>query len=290
VPAQRIAVGKSKHMHQTGPGYTWSGRVVGMGPNFPIWSGTPHRATLPAVDPSRPHLVEIVAALKELTARITGAADLSEAVARVLEATGHVLPAHIRCGVTVIAQGQPASFVAAGQPFEAIDEVQYADGEGPGLEAIRTRSLVMCEDLASTEQWPVWSRHARQHGVHAVLSYPFDVDGPMLGALNLYADRPTSFADETPIIAMLLAEHASVLLGVRLRQADLEDKLARVGGGNRVDASVERAIGIVMAQRGCSPERALDHLHHAASTLGVQLTDVANRLVTSVGGRNLATD
>jgi GAF domain-containing protein len=238
----------------------------------------------------RPHLVEIVATLKELTAQITRAGDLTEAILQVLQATGHLLPDHVHCGVTLVAQGRPATFVSAGPAPEAIDEVQYDDGQAPGLEAIRTRSLVICEDLATDGRWPAWSQRALAHGVRAVMAYPFDVDEPMLGALNLYADRPTGFVDETPIIAMLLAEHASLLLGVRLRQAELEEKLARAGGTDQGGVSVERAVGIVMAQRGCTPEKALDHLHDAASTLGVQLTDVAQRLVTSVSGRNPGPD
>ncbi len=48
---------------------------------------------------------------------------------------------------------------------------------------------------------------------------------------------------------------------------------------------MERAIGIVMAQRGCPPDQALRHLHEAATQLGVGLPAVAERLVRTVGSR-----
>jgi len=261
-----------------------------------------------------PHLVEIVAALKEITARITTASALSSAVDDVLKVTVGLLPPYVRCGITTIAQGEPASFAATGLPAAVLDEVGHASGEGPCLEAIRTRGIVLSQCLAGETRWPVWGAAARRHGIEAVLSYPFDVDTRTLGALNLYADRAEAFLGDLPMIAMLVADHASLLLRVRLRQLVHEDMVAELGDvpegvastvgeaappgphntgsqHQRVPQSranrttVERAIGIVMAQRGCPPEQALRHLHEAAIQLGVALPAVAERLVRTVGSQ-----
>lgn len=240
---------------------------------------------MPAVEPTQPHLVEIVAALKEITARVTSSNDLDEAVAEILAAATNVLPLHVHCGLTLVTQGSPATFTGSLSAPKVIDENEYAEGEGPCLEAIRTRTVVLSGDLEAETRWSTWSPLAQAEGIRAVLSYPFDLDEPILGAFNLYSTQPTSFTDETPVVAMLVAEHAGLLLGVLLRQVGLAEKLALVGDVTSTDAVVERAIGIVMAQRGCSPEKALDHLHQAASTIGVQLVDVAQRLVDSVAAR-----
>ena len=263
-----------------------------------------------------PHLVEIVAALKEITARITTASALPTAVDDVLKVTVGLLPPYVRCGITTIAQGEPASFAATGLPAEVLDEVGHASGEGPCLEAIRTRGIVLSQCLAGETRWPMWGAAARRHGIEAVLSYPFDVDTRNLGAVNLYADRAEAFLGDLPMIAMLIADHASLLLRVRLRQLVHEDMVAELGDvpedvastageasppagshnagsphqrvpQSRADrTTVERAIGIVMAQRGCPPEQALRHLHEAAIQLGVALPAVAERLVRTVGSRN----
>jgi len=237
---------------------------------------------------SQPHLVEIVAVLKEITARITSAADLPEAVDEMLKVTANVLPGHVVCGVTLIGHGEPATFAASGLLPEVLDEAQHAGGDGPCMEAIRTRDIVISQDLVEEARWPLWCALARRNGVQAVFSYPFDVDGPMLGALNLYADRSNAFTDEVPIIAMLVADHASLLLRVRLRQSSQEDLLAQVHTAQLGDAAVERAIGIVMAQRGCPPDQALRHLHDAATHLGVGIAVVADRLVRTVSDRGLS--
>lgn len=234
---------------------------------------------------NQPHLIEIVAALKEITARITSATTLSEAVHDLTKVVAGILPPHVQCAVMMIGQGEPATFASAGAPVEILDESTYADGHGPSMESIRSRDIVLCQDLKHETRWLAWTALAQRHGVAGVLSYPFDVDTVTLGALNLYADRPDAFVGEVPIIAMLVADHASLLLRVRRRQFS-QDDLARVSEAPSGHTTVERAVGIVMAQRGCTPDQALRHLHDAATHLGVGLSAVAERLVKTVSDRS----
>jgi transcriptional regulator with GAF, ATPase, and Fis domain len=231
----------------------------------------------------QPHLVEIVAALKEITARITSATAIPEAVTDLLKVTTDVLPRHVQCGMTLVSEGEPATFASTSLPMEVVDETHHAGGDGPCMEAIRSRDVVLSEDLADEPRWPAWTRLARRRGVHSVMSYPFDVDPLTLGALNLYGEAPHAFAADVPIVAMLVADHASLLLRVRMQQI-AQRSVADLAGG---DAAVERAVGIVMAQRGCPPSQALRHLHEAADKLGVGVPVVAERLVRTVSDRGV---
>lgn len=235
---------------------------------------------------SQPHLVEIVAALKEITERITSATSITEAVDGMLKVTVDVLPAQAQCGLALIRQGEPASFTATGVPPEVLDEIQYADGDGPCMEAVRTRAIVVSHNLDAESRWPRWTSRARDRGLAAVLAYPFDVDALMVGSFNLYAAQPHALDGDIPLLAMLIADHANLLLRVRLRQLGQEKMLAQVSETATGDPTLERAIGIVMAQRGCPPDQALRHLHDAATHLGVGLPAVAERLVRTVGDRS----
>jgi transcriptional regulator with GAF, ATPase, and Fis domain len=228
---------------------------------------------------SSPHLVEIVAALKEITARISTAPSPKAAVDELLSVAAGVMPPYVRCGITLITQGEPAHIAAADLSEEVLDETGRASGDGPCLEAVRTRDIVLSQNLLVEPRWPVWAETARRHGFASVLSYPFDVDPLTLGALTIYADRTDAFEHELPIVAMLIADHASLLLRVRLRQL-VQEELAP---GH---TTTERAVGIVMAQRGCPPEQALRHLHEAATHLGVDVPAVAERLVRTVSERS----
>jgi transcriptional regulator with GAF, ATPase, and Fis domain len=234
-----------------------------------------------------PHLVEIVAALKEVTAALSTATTLPAALDDLIKVTTDLLPADIRCGVMLVSQGEPLVVAGSGLPTEVLDESRHADGEGPMLDALRARDVVLAQCLNEESRWPTWREAATAHGVHGVLAYPFDVDPHTLGALTLYAGRCEALSGDVPLIAMLVADHASLLLRVRLRQlgqgvvsAQLTDDPAAV---------LERAVGIVMAQRGCSPEQALRHLHDASTHLGVGLPGVAERLVRSVSDRGSGT-
>jgi GAF domain-containing protein len=239
---------------------------------------------------TQPHLVEIVAALKEITARISSATSLSAAIDDLVKVAVDILPADIQCGVTLVSQGGPATFASSAVPAELLDEGRYARGDGPCMEAVRTRDIVLSQDLADEPRWPTWTVAARASGVCGVLAYPFDVEPAILGALNLYAARPRAFSGDVPILAMLVADHASLLLRVRLRQLTQEELFSHAGESNASDTVIERAIGIVMAQRGCPPEQARGHLQDAATHLGVGLPAIAERLVRTVGDRRLGLD
>lgn len=230
---------------------------------------------------NQPHLVEIVAALKEITARTTSATSMSEAIHDLTKIVAEILPPHVQTGVMMISQGEPAAFASTGAPLELLDESSRAGGDGPCMEAIRSRGIVVSQDLGQEARWPAWTALARERRVASVLSYPFDVDTLTLGALGLYSDRPGGFGGDTPIVAMLIADHASLLLRAQLRYFNPQDGYDTPSN----DSTVEYAMGIVMAQRGCSPDQALRHLHEAATHLGVGLPAVAQRLVQTVSVR-----
>ena len=234
------------------------------------------------------HLVEIVATLKEVTALITAASALHDAADGLAKAVSAILPTSIRCGVTLVSEGTPAILASADLPDEVLDETLHSDGDGPCMEAIRARDIVVSQNLGTESRWPTWTGLARRHGIGGVLCYPFDVDTFTLGAINLYSDQVSGLADDVPIIAMLVADHASLLLRVRREQFVRDDQLSRALEGALGEAVVERAIGIVMAQRGCPPDQALRHLHDAATNLGVGLPAVAERLVQTVSERGTA--
>ena len=230
-----------------------------------------------------PHLVEIVAALKEVTATLSSAMTLSEALGDLVKVTTDLLPTDVMCGVMLVSQGEPAAFAGTGIAEEVLDESRFADGDGPCMQALRHRDVVLAQCLDEEPRWPVWTATALRHGIQGVLAYPFDVDPSTLGTLTLYAGRCEALTGDAPLIAMLVADHASLLLRVRLRLRADDTEPAELP-----DQMLERAIGIVMAQRGCPPDQALRHLQEAATHLGVGLASVAERLVRSVSDRGPA--
>jgi AmiR/NasT family two-component response regulator len=115
-----------------------------------------------------------------------------------------------------------------------------------------------------------------------VLSAPVDVDDHVIGSINFYARDAKVLTGHRPLTAMLLAEHAGLLLAAvrdRARQAALAGELEETLAGGEV---IGQAIGVVMTQRGCPAPEALQVLRAASAALSIPLREVADRLVTSV--------
>src|SRR5262245_9167743 len=106
---------------------------------------------------SGPHLVEIVAALKDITARISAATSVGEAIDDLLKVTSDLLPPDMLAGAALVGEGEPATFTANGLAVEVLDEVRHAGSDGPCMEAVRTRDIVVSQDPSSETRWPIWS-------------------------------------------------------------------------------------------------------------------------------------
>ncbi|MDR6323164.1 GAF and ANTAR domain-containing protein [Actinoplanes couchii] len=231
--------------------------------------GGPARHAAPPGPAAGPHPVEIAGHLHELTVRLLAADSLTQALDRLAAATA-ALPGVVRCSVVLIGEGGPLTEAAAGPAGETFDRLQYADSSGPGLEAARTRTVVTAADLAADQRWPELWDAARADGLRAVAAIPLDVRRTAVGAVSVYPDRPGDLDPEVMVTAMALAGQAEVLLGeLRRREALTEG------------AEVDRAVGVIIAQRGCGVQEAYAVLQESAQRLGLDRGTIAARLVTA---------
>ncbi|GIF15357.1 GAF and ANTAR domain-containing protein [Actinoplanes teichomyceticus] len=217
-----------------------------------------------------PHPVELAGLLHEVTVGLLASDTLGQALDRLASLTLGALPGAVRCSVALIGEGGPPTVVAAGSAGETSLQLQYAQGSGPALEAARTRALVTTCDLAADERWPELGEAARADGIRAVASIPLDVRRTAVGALTVCLDRPGEVGPDVLLTAMAVAGQAEVLLGELHRREAL-------GEG----AAVDRAVGVIIAQRGCGVQEAFRVLQESAQRLGLDRRTVAERLVAA---------
>lgn len=226
-------------------------------------------------------VLETAALLRELTAGLIAATDFDEALRQLVRITRDAVPEVDSCGFTALRAGEPAG-VAASDPGRAeLDDLRHGP-DTPALAAIRRRDMITASDLDHEARWPVWTGRARALGVRGVISAPVDVDEQVIGAINLYAGPPGLLTPRHQLTAMLLAEHAGLLLAAvrdRERQAARADQL---DSALLAEGVVGQAIGVIMTQRGCPASEALAVLRSAASSLDIPLREVAERLVLTV--------
>jgi GAF domain-containing protein len=231
-------------------------------------------------------LVETVGRLRQATVEIVTSTDLDQALRRLADLAVELAPGPAWCGISVLRDGEPG-LAARSQRFPTVlEEEQYRRGEGPCLTAMSDREVVLSSDLTSERRWPWWCRLAISHGARAVACYPLDIATDVVGALNMYPATDTPLSRSVHLTTMLVAEQAGVLLGVVLDRNRDQARIERLRAGTESDRSdVDRAIGILMAQRGCEQREALTVLEDAADAVGTDVASVAAKLVSTVATR-----
>ncbi|MEV6345106.1 GAF and ANTAR domain-containing protein [Actinoplanes sp. NPDC051851] len=234
-------------------------------------AGSRSRSVKPSVFPgSGPHPVELAGLLHEVSVRLLSADTLPQALDRLAAVTAGTLPGAIRCSVVLIGEGGPLTVTGVGAAGTSCDDFAYANSLGPGLEAARTRILVTSEDLRSDERWPELGEYASADGIRAVLAVPLDVRRTAVGAVTVCLDHSGEIAPDLMLTAMAIAGQAEVLLGeLRRREALTEG------------SAVDRAVGVIIAQRGCGVQQAYGILQESAQRLGLDRRTVAERLVAA---------
>ncbi|WFE40105.1 GAF and ANTAR domain-containing protein [Micromonospora sp. WMMD998] len=226
-------------------------------------------------------VLETAALLRELTAGLIAVTGFDEALDRLVRIARAAVPGVDCCGFTALRAGEPAGVAASDAHRAELDDLRHGP-DTPALSAIRRREMTIAGALATETRWPAWCARARALGVHGVVSAPVDVDDQVIGAINLYAESPGALTPSHQLTAMLLAEHAGLLLAAVRDRERVAARAGQLDGALLVEGVLGQAVGVIMTQRGCPAPEALDVLRSAASSLDIPLREVAERLVRTV--------
>ncbi|MGK5522223.1 GAF and ANTAR domain-containing protein [Micromonospora sp. URMC 107] len=233
----------------------------------------------PAVE--RLGVLETAALLRELTAGLIAVDDFDEALDALVRTARDAVAGVSWCGFTALRAGEPAGVAASDARLAGLDDLRHGP-DSPAMDAIRRREMTLSDRLDREERWPAWTPRARELGVRGVISAPVDVDDQVIGAINLYAGAGDLLTTGHQLTAMLLAEHAGLLLAAVRDRARKAARAEERDSSALGDGVVGQAIGVIMTQRGCPAEEALGVLRSAASSLDIPLREVADRLVATV--------
>lgn len=161
----------------------------------------------------------------------------------------------------------------------SLDETQLDFGEGPAWDAFRSRRPVQLSVAGRDAEaaWPVLASSLTAAGVCSVLALPLSFGPLRIGAVTLFSSG-AAHADEK---AVQVAQSIATLLG----RAVVARALARAQDGEAgFDASfarreVHQATGMVLSQRGTTPDDALLILRAYAYSHSRTLRDVAADVV-----------
>ncbi len=159
-----------------------------------------------------------------------------------------------------------------------IEDLQFTLGEGPCVEAVKSGSPVLLDDVRSvsdaTSRWPAFVRGVESSGIRAVFAFPVWVGAIALGTLDLYRNAPGTL-DTAQLRAVLTTvdQIASVLLDIGA------DAVGDGAGAERFQMVVHQAAGMVMVQMGTNISTALVRLRATAFSEGVPVNELAADVV-----------
>jgi GAF domain-containing protein len=218
-------------------------------------------------------------ALAELIAMLLPVESLERALQHLAEVAVAVVPDGPSCGITVVRDGRPTTAVYAGSIPKSVHDDQYQRGDGPCLEAARTGQVVVVQDMAAEKRWNGFPATALAGGVHGVYAHPLEIRGGMAGALNLYAHEPGLFPLRVQRVARQFVEPARLLLEGVIQRLSQEEVIAHLNDAIASRTVIGQATGIIMAQRRCGPDEAMNVLIKISNDRNLKLREVARVLV-----------
>ena len=162
------------------------------------------------------------------------------------------------------------------------DGVQEAAGEGPRRSALETGTDVLVEHVATDRRWPHWARAAAAEGfVSAGVAVGTYDD--VRAAVTVHRRSRGAPCPEHLAVAARQARTLAHTLAMQREVARLSAETAQEDLRHESDAQVDRAVGIVMAQRRCSYADARGYLEDVAHRRGVPLRLLCDRTTRGVG-------
>jgi GAF domain-containing protein len=239
----------------------------------------PAAASLDAVGPP--------AALEALTTDIGGVLESMEQLSDYLERVVHAVRRHVsgcdEVGVTILSSGRPHTAAYTTVQTLEIDAVQYALGDGPCLDAARTRRENLVDDLVVDDgRWPQFARACREDGMRSLLALPLVSGDACVGAINLYGWAPHAFdAFDASLVRVAASRCADAVVavlaldGVQRLAGQLEQAMAS-------RAVIEQAKGVIMAMRGVPEQEAFEVLRKTSQDRNIKVRELSHQIVNGV--------
>ncbi|MHB1773669.1 MAG: ANTAR domain-containing protein [Acidimicrobiales bacterium] len=182
--------------------------------------------------------------------------------------------------VALILSGHdPGKIAASDEVAAAIVDLQFSTGEGPAIDAHRSRRAVLEPELSSTTRWPAFAPEAVAVGAAAIFALPLQVGAARFGALTLYRGEPGPLGEGVLADALAMAEVAcEITLGLQAQvpPGSLHEVLDQLAATRTV---LYQATGMVVVQLDASPEEAVAAIRARAYATGRPAGEVAADLV-----------
>ena len=185
------------------------------------------------------------------------------------------------------AEGQLRWASASDQTAQTLEDEQERLAQGPCAVAFSQRLSAAIRNIHTEPDWDKFAQVLLSEGICAALSVPVELDGGVIGTLDIYAGQPRDWDPSEVAALQAYAGLVASLLSAAVT-AQVKGRLA-----DQLQAAlehrwlIEQAKGVLMGREDLDAQAAFERLRGAARSSTRRLADVA-RDVT--GGQPLPTN
>ena len=197
-------------------------------------------------------------------------------VAELAEHAASELPGVDYANVTVTSGRYEVDTPSATHPFAvALDDIQRRHGEGPCLASAWQHKTVHVENLETDMRWPRFRAEALElTPVRSIMGFRLFVTGKAMGSLNVFADRPGAFDEETRQLGSLFATQSAVVWDAARREEQFSQALASRD-------IIGQAKGMIMERYSIDATQAFNMLRKLSHDTNTPLARVAAKVVNA---------
>jgi GAF domain-containing protein len=200
---------------------------------------------------------------------------LAPTLQQIADATKQLFAADAAGLMLVDADGQLRWASASDQTAQAVEDGQERLAQGPCAVAFSQRLPAAIRDLRTEPDWREFTQVLVSEGIRAALSVPVELDGGVIGTLDVYAHQPRDWDPSevaalqayAGLVASLLSAATTVQVKGRLAdqlQAALEHRWL-----------IEQAKGVLMGREQLDAQTAFERLRGVARASTRRVVDVA---------------
>jgi GAF domain-containing protein len=201
--------------------------------------------------------------------------DSDTVIAELAEHAAVEIPGAEYAGVTITRNAKHIDTPAATHKWPImLDEIQQRHREGPCLTAAWEQKTIHVADLETDNRFPLYRQDALERTpIRSVMAFQMFIAGQTMGALNVYAEEPHAFGQESRDIGLIFAAHSSVAWNSARRDEQFKRALASRD-------TIGQAKGMIMERYGVDAVQAFEVLRKMSQDSNVPLVQVATELVT----------
>ncbi len=220
--------------------------------------------------------------LRDLSRVVLADRALEEVLTEITEIAARGIPGAESVSTTLMRGEKPFTAAYSGDMALHADEMQYAEGYGPCMDAGRGGVVLRVDDMRTEQRWPKYAARVSAAGVRSSMSVPLPYQGNAIGALNVYSSEPGAFVSPESLNAGRdVAEAMAVAVVNAAAHHRLSEQARNMQLAMETRAVIEQAKGVLMAQRRVDAEQAFEILRDASQRYNRKLRDIAVGIVES---------